>query len=84
MAGSGSDCSSLSSVTDDESIFSSYDSLHQKRAILIVFILSQGTEVLLYQFKPEPSPKLTVGDSHSSIVTYALDEASSQIGNTNW
>ena len=85
MAESGSDRSSLSSVTDDESIYSGYDSLTSEESDTDCFLsLSQATEVLPYQFEPEPSPEPTAGDLHTDTVTDTEDEPSSQIGNTNW
>ena len=82
MAESGSDRSSLSSVTDDKSIYSSYDSLVSENIDADRFpSLSLDTEVLLYQFEPEPFPEPI---TDVSLVTDREDEPSSWMGNTNW
>ena len=82
MAESGSDRSSISSATDDESIYSSYDSLVSEDIDVDHFpSLSLDTEVLPYRFEPEPSPEPT---TDVSLVTDREDEPSSRMGTTNW
>ena len=89
MAESGSDGSSTrssrSSVTDDESVCSSFTSLSSGMSNDDSFpSLSRGTEVLPYLFEPEPSPEPSIEDSHARIVTDEEDVPHSRIGNTNW
>ena len=82
MAESHSDRSSLSSVTDNESVYSSNDSLSSEESDTDSF--PSGTEVLPYQFEPEPSPEPTADDPHAGIVTRSEDDPPGRIGNTNW
>lgn len=93
MAESGSGRSSLSSsfssVTDDECIYSSFDSLPSEENDNDFFLtgaLSYETEaaVLPYRFEPEASPEPSTDDCHEGIVSDGEDMPSSRIGNTNW
>ena len=82
MAENGSDCSSLSSVTDDESVYSSYDSLVSEDIGADRFpSLSLDTKLLPYWFEPESPPEPT---TDVLLVTDREDEPSSQMSNTNW
>jgi len=82
MEESGSDHSSLSSTTDNESLYSSYDSLVSEDNDTGHFpSLSLDTEVLPYQFEPEPSTEPT---TDVSLLTNSIDEPPRQLGNTDW
>ena len=72
----------LSPVTDDESVYSSCDSLVSEDIDVDHFpSLSLDTEVLPYRFEPEPSPEPI---TDVSLATDREDEPSSQMGSTNW
>jgi len=81
MEESGSNRSSLSSTTDNESLYSSYDSLVSEDDDTGYFpSLSLDTEVLPYRFKPEPSTKPT---TDVLLVTDSVDEPPRWLGNTS-
>ena len=85
MAESGSNCSSLSSVTNDESIYDSDDYLSSEESDADCLpSLTENAEVLPYLFKPEASPEPIVGDSYAEIEADREEETSSRIHNTNW
>ena len=82
MAESSSDRSSLSSATDNESLYSSSDSLVSDDDGADRFpLLSLDAEVFPYRFEPDPSPEPS---TDVSLVTHSEDELSSRMGNTNW
>ena len=85
MAENGSDCSPLSSMTDDESIYDSDDYLSLKESDADCLpSLTEDAEVLPYLFEPEASPEPITGDSHVEIKADREEETSSRIHNTNW
>ena len=85
MAESGSDLSSLSSVTDNESIYDSDNYLLSEESdVDCLVFLTKDIEVLPYRFKPEAPPDPRAGYSHVEIETDREEEAPSQIRNTNW
>ena len=85
MAESGSNCSSLSSVTNDESIYDSDDYLSSEESDADCLpSLTEDTEVLPYLFEPEASPEPIAGDSYAEIEADREEETSSRIHNTNW
>ena len=85
MAESDSDCSSLSSMTDDESIHDSDDYLSSEESDADCSTsLTEDAEVLPYLFEPEASPESIAGDSHAEIEADREEETSSHIHNTNW
>ena len=82
MAESSSDRSSLSSATDNESLYSSSNSLVSDDDGADCFpSLSLDAEVFPYWFEPDPSLEPSTG---VSLVTHSEDELSSRMGNTNW
>ena len=82
VAESSSDRSSLSSATDNESLYSSSDSLASDDGGADCFLsLSLDAEVFPYWFEPDPSPEPS---TDVSFVTHSKDELSSRMGNTNW
>lgn len=77
-----SDSSTRSSVTDDESVYSSSESLSSSLSDGDNFPLpSYEDEVLPYRFEPDPSPDDT---SHSRILSGEESLRDSRMGNTNW
>ena len=82
---SSSDISSRSSITDQESIISSSDSLSSDLSDVddASLSISHSDEVLPYRFEPEPSPEPSPGESHLHAVESG-DTPDSRIGNTNW
>ena len=78
-----SESSTRSSVTDDESLCSSSESLSSSLSDGDGFPLpSYRGEVLPYQFEPDPSPGR--GSSHSRVPSGEDSLRPSRIGNTNW
>ena len=85
MAESGSNCSSLFSVTIDESIYDSDDYLSSEESDADCLpSLTENAEVLPYLFEPEASPEPIAGDSYAEIEADREEETSSRIHNTNW
>ena len=85
MAESGSDLSSLSSVTDNDSINDSDDYLSSEESdVDYLAFLTEDAEVLPYRFKPDATPEPRVGYSLMEIEADREEEAPSQIHNTNW
>ena len=77
-----SDSSTPSSVTDDESVFSSSDYLSSNQSDEDGLpSLTHGSKVLLYQFEPDPSPDDLL---HARILSGEESLRHSRIGNTNW
>ena len=77
-----SDSSSPSSVTDDESVCSSSDYLSSNLSDEDGLpSLTHGSEVLPYQFEPDPSPDDLL---HARILSGEESLRHSRIGNTNW
>ena len=85
MAESGSDLSSLSSVTDDDSINDSdnYLSSEQSDADYLAF-LTKDAEVWPYRFEPDATPEPRAGYSPADFEADREEEAPSRIHNTNW
>ena len=78
-----SDSSTCSSVTDDESVCSSPNPLLSGTSDDDddgFPSLSHGTEVLPYQFEPDPLPD----ESHARVLTDEEDTLRGRVGNTNW
>jgi len=84
MAESDSSTSTCSSVTDDESVCSSPNPLLSGMSDDDnddgFPSLSHGTEVLPYQFEPDPLPD----ESHARVLTDEEDTLRGRVGNTNW
>ena len=68
-----------SSITDDESVYSDFESFFPGMSNVY-----DGIEVLLYQFKPESSPSSFPDESHTRILSDAEEAAHSQTGNIDW
>ena len=85
MAESGSNCSSLSSVTNDKFVYDSdnYISSEESDADCLPS-LTENAEVLPYLFEPEASPEPIVGDSYVEIEADREEETSSCIHKMNW
>jgi len=83
MTESGSDLSSLSSVTDDDSINDSDDYLssEESNADYLAF-LAEDAEVLPYRFEPDATPEPRAGYSLVEIeADREEEEYTTQIGN---
>ena len=77
-----SDSSSPSSVTDNESVYSSSDYLSSNLSDEDGLpSLTCGGEVLPYRFKPDPSPDDLL---HARILSGEESLCHSRIGNINW
>ena len=85
MAESGSDLSSLSSVTDGDSFNDSDDYLSSEEsdADYLAF-LTEDTEVLPNRFEPDATPEPRAGYSLKDIEADREEEAPSRIHSTNW